>query len=132
MHAEASGEEGQPDEESRDHSPGKYGTESGPEHPGNGRIKDKARLAEAVVCLRGPARIEIAFMPGARGFHPGGEVESEIVAGGVAEEKHGRDDGERGEGEKRVDEQKISACGTQGNVWEIKVGRFAGGGVHRI
>jgi hypothetical protein len=59
--------------------------ESRAEDPGERRVEDEPRLAEAVVGQGGPPREEDAMLPLVGDIQPGRDMELEIVAGGAAE-----------------------------------------------
>jgi len=74
---------------------GKKRGEGCAEKPGERRIEDVARFAEAVVGPEGPGGEEDALFPLIGDVEPGGGVEFEVVAGSGAAKEEGENDEKR-------------------------------------
>ena len=81
----------------RDELPGHRQPQRRAQHPGQRRIKDKARLARAPVGARGPMRIENSMPPTVQAIEPRGQMKVEVVAAGVAARELRRNGHGRGE-----------------------------------
>ncbi len=98
---EAGGGEDEEGENGGDVIPLRQIAEQGSHDPGDRRVENEAGFAGAPIGALRPVGVEDVLGPGALGFHPGDEVEVEVVAAGDAAQEAGsggNGGGERNEG----------------------------------